>query len=179
MENLKVSVIITTYKRADMLSRAINSVLNQTYKNMEVIVVDDNNEDSDHRRNTEAIMNQYCDDKRVLYIKHKINKNGAVARNTGIKVATGQIITFLDDDDYYLDTKIEKQLEYLVNNRQYSMVYCGYNRENRDFICNLEGDLSLEILSGRNLIYTNCIMIWKKCSDSFGGWNENFKRNQE
>lgn len=179
MENLKVSVIITTYKRANMLSRAINSVLNQTYKNIEVIVVDDNNSDSDHRRNTESIMKQYYNDERVVYVKHKTNKNGAAARNTGTKIASGQVITFLDDDDYYLNMKVEKQLAYLLNNRQYSMVYCGYNRENRDIISNLEGDLSLEILSGRNLIYTNCIMIWKECSDSFGGWNESFKRNQE
>ena len=99
---IKVSVIITTYKRADMLSRAINSVLNQTYKNIEVIVVDDNGNGSEYRLKTEIIMNKYSQIDNLKYIKHKENKNGSAARNTGIREATGDIICFLDDDDWNL-----------------------------------------------------------------------------
>ena len=87
-ENLKVSTIITTYRRADMLKRAIDSVLNQTYSNIEVIVVDDNDEKSEDRKNTEEIMTSYANNPKVKYIKHKVNMNGAAARNTGIKNST-------------------------------------------------------------------------------------------
>ena len=59
-KNLKVSTIITTYRRAYMLKRAIDSVLNKTYSNIEVIVVDDNDEKSEDRKNTEEIMTSYA-----------------------------------------------------------------------------------------------------------------------
>ena len=124
-KNLKVSTIITTYRRADMLKRAIDSVLNQTYSNIEVIVVDDNDEKSEDRKNTEEIMTSYANNPKVKYIKHKVNMNGAAARNTGIKNSTGEIVCFLDDDDWYLETKIEKQLEFLCKNKDYKAVYCG------------------------------------------------------
>ena len=71
-KNLKVSTIITTYRRADMLKRAIDSVLNQTYSNIEVIVVDDNDEKSEDRKNTEEIMTSYANNPKVKYIKHKV-----------------------------------------------------------------------------------------------------------
>ena len=71
-ENLKVSTIITTYRRADMLKRAIDSVLNQTYSNIEVIVVDDNDEKSEDRKNTEEIMTSYANNPKVKYIKDKL-----------------------------------------------------------------------------------------------------------
>ncbi|MGV3073734.1 glycosyltransferase family 2 protein [Clostridium baratii] len=179
MKDILVSVIITTYKRANMLDRAIDSVLNQTYKNIEVIVVDDNNKNSEYRKKTESLMRRYREKSNVKYIKHETNKNGAAARNTGIMNSDGEVITFLDDDDYYFENKVERQLEYLLNNDKYSAVYCGWDRDDKLVNPTLKGDLSLEILSGRNLIYTNCIMIWKECAITIGGWDENFKRNQE
>ena len=108
--NPLVSVIIPTYKRSDMLPRAINSVLKQTYENVQVVVVDDNDSNSEYRRCTEKQMSFYANDKRVKYIRHCKNSNGAVARNTGIKNADGEIITFLDDDDVYQTDKIKKQV---------------------------------------------------------------------
>lgn len=177
--HIKVSVIITTYKRANMLRKAINSVLDQTYRNIEVIVVDDNNPDSLHRKNTEAIMAEYEDCDKVRYIKHSNNKNGAAARNTGIKHSSGEVVCFLDDDDWYLPEKVELQLKYLVENKQYKAVYCGWRRNNKVTIPVLEGDLSFELLSGQSLIYTNTIMMWKDIAIEIGGWDERFRRNQE
>ena len=104
----KVSVIIPTYKRAKMLSRAIDSVLNQTYRNIEVIVVDDNNPNDEYRKATSLIMENYCTDERVHYICHEKNMNGSVARNTGMINASGEFVTFLDDDDIYMPQKVEK-----------------------------------------------------------------------
>ncbi len=114
--NAKVSVIIPTYKRSQFLQRAIDSVLNQTYKNLEIIVVDDNEPNSDFRKKTEMKMQKYADNTKVVYIKNNKNLGGALARNEGIFNATGDYITFLDDDDIYLPQKIEVQLGYMLKN---------------------------------------------------------------
>lgn len=177
--DIKVSVIITTYKRADMLKRAIDSVLNQSYENIEVLVIDDNDPDTIYRSQTQDIINSYINNNKVKYIKHKKNMNGAVARNTGIKASEGKVICFLDDDDWYKEDKIEKQLKYLLENRQFKAVYCGWNRDNKVVIPKNEGNLIFKILSGEGLIYTNTIMIWKSAILEFDGWDEELKRNQE
>lgn len=175
----KVSIIIPTYKRSEMLPRAINSVLNQTYKNIEIIVIDDNNPESHYRQETAEVMDEYKKNQKVKYIQHTKNKNGAVARNTGIANSHGEIITFLDDDDWYTEDKVQKQVEYLLRNKKYKAVYCGAYRESTVHSSNLTGDLSFEILSGEITIRTNTIMIWKDIIVDIGGWNEHFIRNQE
>lgn len=114
--NSKVSVIIPTYKRSEYLERAIDSVLNQTYSNIEIIVVDDNNPSSTYRTNTINKMQKYKCNEKVKYIQNTENLGGALARNVGITKATGDLITFLDDDDIYLPRKIETQLKYMVEN---------------------------------------------------------------
>jgi len=112
----KVSVIIPTYKRSDFLQRAIDSILSQTYTNIEVIVVDDNTPDSNYRLETERKMMKYRNYSNVIYIKNQSNLGGALARNEGIFKACGDYITFLDDDDIYLPNKIATQVEYMVQN---------------------------------------------------------------
>ena len=178
MEKYKVSVIIPTYKRAQMLPRAIDSVLAQTYENVEVVVVDDNNPDTEWRIETEKLMEPYEHNPKVKYIKHAKNSNGAVARNTGIRCAKGDIVTFLDDDDYYDEEKVTKQVDYLLKHPEKRAVYCGWNRNG---VCcpTLEGDLSYYLLSGDQIIYTNVIMMWKENAVQCGGWDETFKRHQE
>lgn len=116
MMNLKVSVIIPTYKRSEFLTRAIDSILHQSYKNIEIIIVDDNDPSSDFRRNTENRIKDYIDEKKVIYHKNEVNIGGALARNVGINIASGDYITFLDDDDVYEEKKIEYQLEYMCEN---------------------------------------------------------------
>ncbi|MFG6147465.1 glycosyltransferase family 2 protein [Halobacillus sp. B23F22_1] len=175
----KVSTIIPTYKRADMIARAVDSILNQTYKNVEVIVVDDNNPDTDYRRTTEAKMKDYEGDSRVKYIKHNKNRNGSVARNTGIRHATGKYLCFLDDDDYFFPLKIEKQVKYLKSNPEYKAVYCGWKVGNRTIHPYRSGDLTYEQFIGNNIIDTNMIMIEKNIVEVFGGWDERLKRNQD
>lgn len=177
--NELVSVIIPTYKRSEMLPRAVKSVLEQSYKNIEVVVVDDNDPDTTWRKDTKERMLQFKNDSRVKYICHEKNKNGSVARNTGIKNSSGEIIAFLDDDDIYLPKKIEKQVAFLLEHPEYMAVYSGWIRGNQTILPTHQGDLSFDILSGNNIIYTNVIMMWKKCSEEFGGWDETFKRNQE
>lgn len=102
-----VSAIIPTYKRPTLVRRAIRSVLNQTVRDLEVIVVDDASPD-DTARVVAAIA-----DERIRYIRHQRNRGLPASRNTGIRVARGRYIAFLDDDDEWLPNKTEKQLRYL------------------------------------------------------------------
>lgn len=177
--NPLVSVIITTYRRPKWLSRAINSVLNQTYKNIEVIVVDDNGANTVYRQETEKIMKDFNKFSNVRYIKHEKNLNGAAARNTGIFHAKGELISFLDDDDWYLSDKIYKQAKYLIKHPEYHAVYCGWERDNQIHVYKKKGDLSFEILTGTNPIITNSIMMYKDAAIKCGGWDQKYKRNQE
>ena len=101
-----VTVIITTYKRSDVVERAIKSVINQTYNNIEVIVVDDNANFPEERKKTSEIVKKYPN---IIYIPNSKNLGGALARNEGIYKANGKYIAFLDDDDEYRGDKIEKQ----------------------------------------------------------------------
>ncbi len=102
--NPLVSVVLPTYNRARLLRRAIKSVLDQTYANLELMVVDDCSTDS-----TEGVMKEFQDD-RIRYIRHEKNQGAPIARNTGIQAAKGKYIAFQDSDDVWGYTKLEKQI---------------------------------------------------------------------
>lgn len=106
MEYPLVTVIIATYRRQDSLRKAIESVKNQTYKNIEIIVVDDNG-DFKWSKEVVEVLGDYNN---VKYIRNSKNLGSAKSRNIGIKAANGKYITFLDDDDIYLPYKVENQL---------------------------------------------------------------------
>jgi glycosyltransferase involved in cell wall biosynthesis len=174
-----VSVIIPTYKRAELLPRAIGSVLDQTYKNIEVIIVDDNNPDTEFRKQTEQYMLKYSGDPRINYIKHHKNMNGAAARNTGLKHANGEFICFLDDDDWFMPGKIEKQLIYLFNNPSFHGAYCGRSQNNRVITSHCTGDLSKNILLSEFIPGPPTLMLSKYSLESIGGFNESYRRHQD
>lgn len=102
--NPAVTVIIPTYKRPRLVGRAIESVLKQTIKDLELLVIDDCSQDE-----TRAIV-EAIGDPRVRYVKHDTNKGLPAVRNTGIRLARGQYIAFLDDDDEWCPDKLERQL---------------------------------------------------------------------
>lgn len=106
----KVSVITPTFGRADLLQQTIESVLKQTYKNVEIIVVDDNDNESEARKKTSELMETYKNNDQVKYIKNPQNMGGCASRNNGVQHAEGKFIAFLDDDDYYLNDYIEKMV---------------------------------------------------------------------
>ncbi len=101
MSELNISVVIPVYNREDTISRAIDSVINQTIDNFEIVVVDDGSTD-----NTLEIIRSYEDD-RIKIIKNSTNKGANAARNVGIRNATGDIISFLDSDDRYAENNLE------------------------------------------------------------------------
>lgn len=102
----KVSVIIPTHNRAERLEKAIQSVLAQTYSNVELIVIDDGSTD-----NTSEILEKYDPQIKHYSILHS---GVSAARNIGIKKASGEWLAFLDSDDYWLEEKLEKQLKFMV-----------------------------------------------------------------
>ncbi len=122
--NDKVSVVITTYKREfEVVERAVKSVLAQTYKTLELIVVDDNMPDSEYRKSMEKGMEKYPD---VIYIKHSVNSGAQISRNDGIMAGSGSYFAFLDDDDIWYDNKLECQMKCF--GPEVGLVYCkGYS----------------------------------------------------
>ncbi|WP_081778494.1 glycosyltransferase family 2 protein [Xylanibacter brevis] len=124
IDNSLVSCIIPTYKRCDTLVRAVNSVLNQTYPNIEVLVVNDNNPDDECTTQVKKALKIYEGDNRVRLIMQDKHINGAVARNVGIKAATGDYIGFLDDDDEWEPEKAEKQVNYLKSHPEFDACVC-------------------------------------------------------
>lgn len=128
-----VSVIITTYKRPpEILERAIQSVLSQTCRDWELLVVDDSPPDFSQRPQVEAAVRQY-EDRGVHYLPHPKNLGANAARNTGLANAQGEFVAYLDDDDEWLPEKLEKQLEAM---EQYgpdtALIYCGRLVEHDD-----------------------------------------------
>ena len=133
MNNCLVSVIVPTYKRDAALIRALNSLKEQTYKNIEVIVVNDCTEDGWIERVSE-IVNDFADIMNVVLIHNKEKHGSAAARDVGIVRAAGAYITFLDDDDYYMPRKVESQLySMLDSNADFSTTDLEQYDENGKF----------------------------------------------
>ena len=107
-----VSVIIPVYNRSAYLPTAVKSVLNQTYKNFELIIVDDCSDDETYF----SIM-PFLKDSRLTYYFLKKNHGVSYARNFGIKKSKGELIAFLDSDDYWLPQKLEKQIKFLIERK--------------------------------------------------------------
>ena len=120
METL-VSIITPTYNCAKFIGETIESVLKQTYTNWEMIIVDDASTD-----NTEEIVNKY-DDKRIKYIKLEQNSGPDIARNRAIDEATGKYMAFLDSDDLWDVTKLEKQIKFMQENN-YNFTATNYEQ---------------------------------------------------
>lgn len=117
----RVSVIIPTYNSEKYLEKTVSSVLAQTYKDIEIVLVDDCSKDSTR----EVIERISRVDKRVKFIFQKKNGGAAVARNTGINYAEGRYIAFLDSDDTWEPNKIEKQIAILNEGKPF--VFCAYD----------------------------------------------------
>jgi glycosyltransferase involved in cell wall biosynthesis len=123
-----VDVVIPTYKRPMHLLRAVECVLAQYYP-CSAIVVDDNNNGDAFREETEQVMAQFANHPKVKYLKHEVNRNGAAARNTGIKASKADFIAFLDDDDVWGPQKIKHQIEILLSkDTSYGGVSCFHVR---------------------------------------------------
>ena len=111
----KISIILPTFNNAKLISRAITSVINQSYKNWELIIIDNFSID-----NTQNVVESF-NDKKIKYFKLKNNGIIAISRNYGIKKSSGEFIAFLDSDDYWLNNKLSISVETLTN--KFDLVY--------------------------------------------------------
>lgn len=186
MEDVKVSVIIPTYKRTEDITRALESVLAQTLEAVEVIVVDDNGIGSECGIATEAAMRPYIDNRRITYIQHEKNKNGSAARNTGIKAAKGEYISFLDDDDTYRPDRLEKMCAKMdVLDDSWGACYTGYikhqpNGQDQYSAEKAEGDVFVQALMRSFYIGTGSNLFFRRSViEDIGLFDETFKRNQD
>lgn len=176
-----ITVIIPTYNRANTIRRAINSVLEQTYANIELIVVDDCSSD-----NTVEIVNAYRDNRIKLMIM-ETNSGANVARNRGIDVAKGDYIAFQDSDDEWMKDKLAIQLDYMKNNSK-EVCYCSYllhnNGECRIVPNNAEKkkiyeENVVDILRKRNVISTQTLLMHKNVIANIGMFDESLNRLQD
>jgi glycosyltransferase involved in cell wall biosynthesis len=170
-----ISIIIPTYNRPELLRKAIKSVLNQTYKNYEIIIVDDSS-----LKDNEKVINNY-NKKNIKYIKNKSRKGGAYSRNIGIKEAKGELIAFLDDDDEWMPEKLEKQQK-VFEKSNYGLVVC-YSLDKR------YGKVRISkppqkidykyLLKSFNLSSTSSYMVKKEIFNKVGYFDTNLPSAQE
>lgn len=174
-----VSVIIPTYNREKTIASSIQSVLEQTYSNLELIVVDDGSVDD-----TEKIVNEIKDE-RLKYIKCKTNGGVAAARNVGIAASRGEFIAFNDSDDIWKKTKLAVQMKLMENNMECDFVYCAFARRfingvkvrvpaKENDLDKLHGKVFEKLLQG-NFISTQTILFRKRIIDNIGMFNEKIK----
>lgn len=173
-----VSIIIPTYNRPHMISNAIKSVLEQTYKNIEIIVVDDNNPNSKSRMDTEKEMSNFINNPKIKYLKLSKNLGGALARNKGASIANGKYICFLDDDDIYIADKIELQVKTFLKSDYNLAVVGGFANviDNTGTVKRIEktllkGDVFKYQLA-KNICTTSIAMIKKDVFDKVGGFEK-------
>ena len=172
-----VSVIIPTYNREKTIIKCIDSVLKQTYKNIEVIVVDDCSSD-----NTEKIVKSTYGTK-VKYLKLKKNSGACIARNKGIDISKGEYIAFQDSDDVWHEDKLEKQLNIMIEQNA-DISFCNFNKYStksssyKELPILQEGFISYEKLLEKSVVSTQCIVA-KSCCFKKIKFDSNMPRLQD
>ncbi|AGB38753.1 glycosyltransferase family 2 protein [Natronococcus occultus] len=183
-----VSVVIPTYNRIDLLPKAIDSALRQTYNNLEIIVVDDCSTDGTR----ELLEERY--ESEIQYLRHEKNRGGSAARNTGIEAASGEYIAFLDSDDEWLPQKVEKQVARLEElSEDWVATYCDFHQTRRSWLVETfdnifprtsgqEGGTELiEDLLTKQFAHggSSSLVIRTATLNALDGFDERFQRHQD
>lgn len=174
------SVIIPTYNREQFIRRAINSVLNQTCQDFEIIVVDDGSKDQ-----TKKVVSTFGAQVRYVYQE---NQGPSIARNTGIRLARGQYIAFLDSDDQFLPNKLYMNKKFLEANKNSYFLYSWYHeikkgRKNR-LVNNLkeykdQNKFQMSLYKRKFTIRTSTVVVHKSCFDNIGLFNPKYRYSQD
>ncbi len=159
----RVSVIIPTHNRAHLLNRAVQSVLDQTYQDFEIIITDDASTD-----NTEELVKGF-NDGRIQYYRHEKNQGGSAARNTSMKHASGEYFAFLDSDDEWFPDKLEKQLTaFEKGENKLGVVYTDFDYKSELAKTKYSGNISQSILVVNFVGTTSTPLVKKECFDKTG-----------
>ncbi|MGA2159075.1 MAG: glycosyltransferase family 2 protein [Dehalococcoidia bacterium] len=179
IKNLSVSVIIPSYNRAYVVSRAINSVLAQTYQNFEIVVVDDGSIDNTHQ----VVINFH--DERVRYIRHEINMGVAAARNTGLRASVGEYIAFLDSDDEWRPAKLEKQIDAMTKaTPDVGVVYTATevavgNQHQYLPLVTYPNNVAFKTVLAGKFPTTSTLLVRKECLLEIGLFDEEFRCGED
>lgn len=182
---IDVSIIIPTYKGKDSILIAIQSALNITNVNKEIIVIDDNGLGTEEQKTTKKILFNFIKNKKIIYKAHKENVNGSAARNTGFKMSKGKYIVFLDDDDYIFPLKIIEQIKQLENkgNDYGFSVSAGYyvhdNGYGYERKLKTENNFLLNYLLDKNYFNTSALVIRREIVEKLKGFDDKFRRHQD
>lgn len=180
-----VSVVIPSYGGGEFLCRTVDSVLGQTYQDIEVIVVDDNGVGTENQLKTAEQMRIYENNPKVRYVCHEVNKNGSAARNTGAKNSKGTYISLLDDDDEFYPDNIEKHMEVMSSlGDDYALTYCGIRAfvgetMEHEYHPTQSGSLLYEVLLHKVVIGSSSLLIKRSVWEELGGFDESFRRHQD
>lgn len=175
-----VSVNLTTFNRAHKLKRCLDSILRQSYQNIEIIIVDDCSTD-----NTHQIINNYqVKHKRIKYFKHNINKGNAHARNTALEKSSGYYVAFMDDDDEWIDdNKIIKQVKIFENDisNKIGLICTSVRLFNdqknyHDKLIYKPKNLHSHILSRNGIIYSPTVLTRRDVMLHLKGFDVNLSR---
>lgn len=169
-QDIKVSVIMPTWNRSAVISRAIESALQQSYTNFELIIADDGSTD-----NTEEVVHRFSSsDRRIKYLKN-VHAGVSRARNIGIAHSSGQLIAYLDSDNAWAEHYLLLMVNTFVDNPSTNTMYCALKRvidssPAREFISFRHYDR--EYLLSRNYIDMNIFMHRRDLFRTLGGFNE-------
>lgn len=174
-----ISVILPTQNRAEMLPRSVKSVLSQTYKNLELTIVDDGSTD-----NTDEVIASF-QDPRIRTIRHRKARGASAARNTGIANSKGEFVAFLDDDDEWLPMKLEKQERLLTQApKTVGLIYCwmDYFKGNRlvgEHHPELRGHVFPQVLDRQRLGGCPTLLVRREVLHEVGGFDESLPRGND
>lgn len=179
------SIVLPTFRREDTLETTINSIVSQTYKNWELVIIDDNNANDPSRNKTESIVEAFIKKENIRYIKHDRNKGGAGARNTGIKNSKGDYIAFLDNDDLWVENKLEIFFQEIIkSSTDYSVWFSDYyivtpRLTFKAHHPTAEGNIFEKQLKGDHVSSTSAVVVHKMCFEKVGTFDEKLPARQD
>ena len=163
-KKVKISVVIPAYNAENTIERAVYSALNQTHKNIEIIIINDAS--TDHTE--DIVKNINCDNANIVYLRNSSNLGVANSRNRGIRASTGNFIAFLDADDKWRKNKCQQQIQFMLRHKlDFSSTSYIKSTGTENIIVKTPKKFSLERLYVRNPIGLSSVMVTKSIMQQF------------
>lgn len=172
----KISVLLSVFNDEANISESINSILNQTYQNFELLIADDGSTD-----NTQKIVESFLkNDKRIKFFKNKNNQGLTKTLNFLSKQSTSKFLARQDSDDYSLESRLEKQLQFLYSKNLDATTSKSIDKSNFKVIHKLSNRLpSRAVIKIKNPFVHGSLLIKRDVFEILGGYNENFYYSQD